>query len=66
MLLLHAHPYSTSGTASQWIPEPVPSLELTYGEEERVEQKGADTSVVKKKHERNPTSWEVKTQLNKL
>jgi len=30
------------------IPEPVPSLELTYGEEERVKRKGADTSVIKK------------------
>ena len=31
------------------IKEPVSSLELTYGEDERVKQKGADNSVVKKK-----------------
>jgi len=29
--------------------ESVPSLELAYSEEERIEGKGADTSVVKKK-----------------
>src|SRR6218665_509058 len=27
--LLNAHPYSITGTTSQWIPESVPSLELT-------------------------------------
>jgi len=49
--LLHARPYSTSGTTSQCIPEPVPSLELTSSEEERFERMGADTLVVKKKRE---------------
>ena len=47
--LLHAHQYSASGTTSQWIPEPVAGLELTYSEEERVERMGADTLVVKTK-----------------
>src|SRR6218665_3676651 len=40
--------------------EPVPSLELTFGEEKRVEQKGADTSVVKIKHEKNPLTQKQK------
>jgi len=45
--LFHAY---LSGTTSQWIPEPVQSLELTLSEEERVEQMGrpTDTSVIKK------------------
>ena len=54
---------SASGTTSQWIPEPVPSLKLKYGEEEMVEQKGVDTSVVKKKTRKkaNDTVPEKKT-----
>jgi len=47
-------PLSASGITSQWIPEPVPSLELAQREEERVERMIARTSVIKKKHERNP------------
>ena len=59
----HAHPYSASGTSSQWIPESVPSLELNWSEEERVVRIGADrpTSVVKKKHERNPMTLEQRS-----
>jgi len=36
-------------TTRQWIPEPVPSLELSYGVEKKVEQKVAGTPVIKKK-----------------
>jgi len=35
-------------------------LELTYSEEERVERMSADTSVVKKNHERNTMTQEQK------
>ena len=42
------------------IPEPVSSLELTYSEEGRVERKGADALVVKKKRERNPMTHDQK------
>ena len=46
---------------SQWIySEPAPNLELTWSEKERVERMGADTSVVKKRHERNPVTQEQK------
>src|SRR6218665_2420628 len=58
--LLHAHPFSASWTTSHCIPESVSSLELASCEEERVEQKGADTLVVKKNHERNPMTQELK------
>ena len=54
------HPYFASGTTSKWIPEPVPRVEFTYSEEESVDQKGADTSLVKRKHERNPMTQEQK------
>lgn len=44
--MLHAHPYSAFG---------IPERPVThYGEEDRVERKGADTSGVQKKHKRNP------------
>src|SRR6218665_4146448 len=57
--LPHVYPSSTSWTTSQWIPEPVPGLEFTYGEEERVQPNGADISVIRK-HERNPMTHEQK------
>jgi len=44
-----------------------PPMELTCSKEERVLQNGADTSVVKKKHERNPMAQEQKRkELRKL
>lgn len=52
------------GTTSQWIQEPITSLELTYvyGEEGGVEQMGVDTSAVKKIREGNPVILEEKRQ----
>ena len=47
------------------MPEPVPSLELTYGEEERVERRGADILVVKTKHIRNPMIQEQKKKTGR-
>jgi len=46
------------GPQTKWIPEPVPSLELPYLEEEKVAR--MDSSVVKKKQERNPMTQEQK------
>jgi len=64
--LFRAHSYSASGTTSQWIPEPVPSLEFTWSEEERVERMGADCRYFGRKEKTqkksNDTGTETKTR----
>jgi len=61
--LFHAQPYYVSVAISQWIPETVQNLEVTYGKEERVKRKGADTLVAKKETRKkfNDTGTEKKT-----
>ena len=62
--MFHAHPIfrTWDHESVNRLPQPVPSLELTQSEDERVERKGADTSYFGRKEKTRKKSSDTGTE----